>query len=261
LFILNSSAKASAANNSMQNDVFCKRSFAKFSKTINLSKIFINCVSLKEVEDIGNKTFMSCTGFLCRFPRKWVGSVWKKYSYRIYKLCLKKCGTKDEADDLFQEVALRFCKNASQLNNQVHLLPWLEAVLLHCHYNGYRKRHQMHEIPFSVLNEPKACYDARWADAYVPPEEGMCTEAILSEFSLLLEVLNPLEKMIVELSVVGGLSIRELSRLLGLSRGCLVRRRLMAFQKMEEKMVMQKDRIKMITGRDASLREIIEYTG
>jgi RNA polymerase sigma-70 factor (ECF subfamily) len=35
----------------------------------------------------------------------------------------------------------------------------------------------------------------------------------------------------------------------------------MAFQKMEEKMVMQKDRIKMITGRDASLREIIEYTG
>ena len=42
LFMLNSCEKASAANNKMQNDVFCKRLVAKFAKIINLFKIFID---------------------------------------------------------------------------------------------------------------------------------------------------------------------------------------------------------------------------
>ena len=108
--------------------------------------------------------------------------------------------------------------------------------------------------------EPKAVYDARWADAYVKPEDDV-SDAAVKEFSFLLEALNPLERMVVELSVVGGFSLRDLSQLIGLSRGCLAQRRQVAFQKMQEKMAIQKDRIKMITGRDASLREIIEYTG
>ena len=203
---------------------------------------------------------MSSKKSLCNRTPNWVGTIWKKYSYRIYKLCRQKCATKDEADDLFQEVALRFCKNAGVLNNQVHLFAWLQTVLLHCHYNDYRKRHMIHEIPFSVLMEPKAVYDARWADAYVKPDDDV-GEAAMQEFAFLLEVLNPLEKMIVELSVVGGFSLRDLSELIGLSRGSLAQRRRAAFQKMQEKMAMQKDRIKMITGHDASLREIIEYTG
>ena len=203
---------------------------------------------------------MSSTGFLCNRPPDWVGAVWKKYSYRIYKLCLQKCATRDEADDLFQEVALRFCKNAGELNNQTHLFAWLQTVLLHCHYNSHRKRHLVHEIPFSSLMESKAVYNARGVDAYVKPDKGL-GEMAVKEFSVLLEVLNPLEKMIMELWVVGGLSLRELSELIGLSKGSLAHRRQVALQKMQEKMTAQKDRIKMITGRDVSLREIIEYAG
>ena len=75
------------------------------------------------------------------------------------------------------------------------------------------------------------------------------------------KALNPLEKMIIELSVVGGLSLRDLSQLIGLSRASIGQRRQVALQKMQEKMAMQKDRIKMITGREASLREIIEFAG
>jgi len=203
---------------------------------------------------------MSPTGFLCNRPPDWVGSVWKKYSYRIYKLCLQKCATKDEADDLFQEVALRFCKKAGSLNNQVHLFAWLQTVLLHCHYNDYRKRHMVQEIPFSILSEPKAVYEACGVDAYVKPDDSL-DETAMKEFSFLLEALNPLEKMIIELSVVGGLSLRDLSQLIGLSRASIGQRRQVALQKMQEKMAMQKDRIKMITGREASLREIIEFAG
>ncbi|ADL25525.1 RNA polymerase sigma-70 factor family protein [Fibrobacter succinogenes subsp. succinogenes S85] len=235
--------------------------FAKFPNSINLSKIFINCVSLKEVENIGNKTIMSYTGFLCDRSPNWVGTLWEKYSYRIYKLCLQKCGGKDEADDLFQEVALRFCQKAKALNNQVYLLPWLHRVLLNCHYNAYRKRNMGREIPFSSLCEPGAEYDASEVELTPPNAGELDLESVMGEIEVLLGVLNPLERMIVELSDVGGISLRELSLLIGVSRGSLVHRREIAFQKMQEKMMAQKLQVKMVTGRNASLREIIEYIG
>jgi len=204
---------------------------------------------------------MSVTDSLCCRPPDWVGSVWKKYSYRIYKLCLKKCATRDEADDLFQEVALRFCQKAEGLNNGGYILPWLETVLLHCHYSGYRKKQRGKEIPLSCLCEPKASYDGGDVNTYVVPDEKISFDAVMGEFTLLLEALTPLEKMIVELTVVGGLNIRDLSRLIGLSKCNIVNRRMEAYEKMREKMIAQKERIKIITGREPTLREIIEQVG
>jgi len=204
---------------------------------------------------------MSYTDFLYNRTPDWVGSVWKKYSYRIYKLCLQKCATKDEADDLFQEVALRFCKKAGTLNNEVYLLPWFQTVLLNCHYDDYRKKNLGREIPYSSLKESNARYIAIDREAFLPCDDRLDMESVTDELSILFEALNPLEKMIVELSVVGGVSIRELSRLLGLSRASIVRRREQALRKMQEKMIMQKDRIKMIVGRDVSLQEFMECVG
>ena len=140
-------------------------------------------------------------------------------------------------------------------------MPWLETVLLHCHYSGYRKRRRAREIPISILCEPKASYDGDDENLYVVPDESINADAVMDEFSYLLEALNPLEKMIVELSVVGGLNVRDLSRLIGLSKACIVKRRQQAYQKMYEKMMEQKEKIKIITGRDASLRDIIEQAG
>ena len=203
---------------------------------------------------------MSLTNSYFYRPPKWVGTAWKKYSYRIYKLCLQKCGTKDDADDLFQEVALRFCQKADALNNRVYILPWLRTVLLHCHYSCYRKRHQGKEIPVSLC-ESRAGYDGREDYKYMVPDDSLKFDSVMNEFAFLLESLEPLEKMIVELSVVGGLNVQDLSRLIGLSRSNIVNQRTGAYIKMREKMMGQKEKIKIITGREASLREIIELAG
>jgi RNA polymerase sigma-70 factor (ECF subfamily) len=79
----------------------------------------------------------------------------------------------------------------------------------------------------------------------------------MNEFSLLLDELNPLERMIVELSVVGDIGIRDLSRLIGLSKVNIIARRNEAFEKMKLKMMAQKENYRMFWGRDASLSEII----
>ena len=191
----------------------------------------------------------------------WVGSVWKKYSNRIYKLCRSKCATKDEADDLFQEVALKFCQNANVLNNGVYLYPWLEKVLLHCHYSNYRKKEGVRLIPVSTLCDTSATYDETDVKYDIVLDDEMNEDAIMNEFAFLLNVLSPLERMIVELSVVGGFNVREMSRLIGLSKSNIVNRRVEAFKKMREKMLMQQEHIEKITGQVASLRKIIEGTG
>ena len=188
----------------------------------------------------------------------WVGSVWKKYSNRIYKLCRSKCATKDEADDLFQEVALKFCQNANVLNNGVYLYPWLEKVLLHCHYSNYRKKEGVRLIPVSTLCDTSATYDAVGFKCDLKPEDEVSEDAVMNEFAILLDVLTPLDRMIVELSVVGGFNVREISRLIGLSKSNIVNRRMEAFRKMREKMLGQQESIKKLTGRTVSLREIIE---
>lgn len=188
----------------------------------------------------------------------WVGSVWKKYSNRIYKLCRSKCATKDEADDLFQEVALKFCQNANVLNNGVYLYPWFETVLLHCHYSEHRKKDGIRVIPVSALRDTSATYDELNLKLDSIRENEISEEALQKEFAILLNELTPLERMIVELSVVGGFNIREMSRLIGLSKSNIVNRRMEAFKKMRGKMLGQQKNIKNITGRIASLREIIE---
>ena len=190
----------------------------------------------------------------------WVGSVWRKYSNRIYKLCRSKCATKDEADDLFQDVALKFCQNANVLNNGGHLYSWLETVLLHCHYSSHRKRGGVHMISLSNLCDTMAVYDDADVKYDLVLDDEMNEDAIMNEFALLLNVLSPLERMIVELSVIGGFNVREMSRLIGLSKSNIVNRRAGAFKKMREKMLMQQDHIEKITGQVASLRKIIEGT-
>ena len=191
----------------------------------------------------------------------WVGSVWKKYSCRIYKLCRSKCTTKDEADDLFQEVALKFCQNANELNNGTYIYPWLETVLLHCHYSRYRKIGLTPVVPLSILCDTHAFYEENDLKFELPPKDEISEEAVMNEFAILLDVLSPLERMIVELSVVGGFNIREISRLIGLSKSNIINRRMDAFKKMREKMQGQQESIKNLTGRTASLRDIIEGAG
>lgn len=188
----------------------------------------------------------------------WVGSVWEKYSKRIYKLCRSKCTTKAEADDLFQEVALKFCQNANVLNNGTYLYPWLETVLLHCHYSEHRKHEGVHVIPISALHDTSAPYDEHDLKLDLIPSDEISDEAVMNEFTVLLNELEPLERMIVELSVVGGFKVREISRLIGLSKSNIVVRRMEALKKMREKMMRQQEKIKSLIGRTATLREIIE---
>lgn len=201
--------------------------------------------------------------YRCKSSQKklpgWVDEIWRANASRIYKLCQQKCGCKEEADDLFQEVALRFCKNANSLDISIPVFPWLSTVMFRCRSDLFRRR----MIPASMLCESVAEYDCG-VEEMIPeksPESELNESSVKREFDTLMQVLTPYEKMIVELSVVGGMTLDEVSRIFGVSKGSVSKRRLDAFEKMREKMKMQGEEIRLITGKEASLHDIIENAG
>lgn len=119
----------------------------------------------------------------------------------------------------------------------------------------------MRLIPFSELREPVADYDSGNSYNYVVEDKGRDSERLMKGFVRLTEELEPFEKMVVELSLVGGVNIRDMSKMLGISKGTIVKTRVVAIKKLREKLRLRKESFKAMTGRDATLREIIESAG
>lgn len=56
----------------------------------------------------------------------------RKYSDMVYKLALSRTKNKADADDVFQEVFLRYMKNIDKIEDEEHLKAWLIRVTVNC---------------------------------------------------------------------------------------------------------------------------------
>lgn len=164
-------------------------------------------------------------------PLGWVDAVWRQHSSTIYKLCEKKCMAVEDAKDLFQEVALKFCQHAPTLENREYVLPWLITVLSHSFCDMVTGRHSTY--PISCLKEPVQDFSA------ISEEKSIFfrrANVMPFNYETLLEKLNSLERMIVEMSYIGGFSIKELSSIIGLSENAIRKRRRIAVLKLKKKL-------------------------
>lgn len=162
---------------------------------------------------------------------KWVESVWQLNSPKIYKLCEIKCGNVDDAKDLFQTIALKFCQNASQLVSKDYALPWLIRVLQNAFYDMVTNRNVEHTVLF--VKEPMTAYSA------IPEEEGLFfsnSKENLDDYDILLSILSPLDRMIIEMSYVGGFSCVEIGAVVGLSENAIRKRRHVGLEKLRQKL-------------------------
>ena len=133
----------------------------------------------------------------------WIESIWQRYSGTIYKLCVSKCKAEEDAKDLFQTVALKFCQNAASLKERRFFFHWFSCVLNHAHCDMVAERHS----------------------TYAAPE---------ADFESFFAVLAPLERMIVEMTYIGGFSTEEISTVIGISPNAIRKRRHFAITKMRK---------------------------
>ena len=56
----------------------------------------------------------------------------RQYATMVYRLAFARSGTKDDADEIFQEVLFRYLKNQSVFESEEHCKAWLIRVTINC---------------------------------------------------------------------------------------------------------------------------------
>ncbi len=162
-------------------------------------------------------------------PPDWVDAVWRLNSPTIYKLCEVKCKSSEDAKDLFQTVALKFCQNAKKLQDRPSALPWLITVVKTSFCDFVAEKHSTYS--FSKLDVDENFILAGRASGISDVKDG-------EDFGMLekfMEEMPPLERMIFEMSYIGGLSTDEISSVVGLSSNAIRKRKHHALVKLREK--------------------------
>lgn len=61
-----------------------------------------------------------------------INDVIEKYSSMVYRIAFSKTNSKNDADDIFQEVFLRYIKNKKPFKDEEHRKAWLIRVTVNC---------------------------------------------------------------------------------------------------------------------------------
>ena len=141
----------------------------------------------------------------------------EKYSKMVYRLAVAQMKNKSDADDVFQEVFLRYIKKQPVFKSQEHEKAWFIRVTLNC------------------------CASKRssvWAKRVLPLEESLAYEDFYSEeHNTLLRELQKLPQKyssVIHLFYYEEMSIEEISSATGVSRAAVKTRLSRARSKLRE---------------------------
>lgn len=151
---------------------------------------------------------------------KWLEETWNTYSTQIYNLCRTRCGNKEDAKDIYQNVALRFCQSAQKIVYDESVFPWLMQVFRNCFYDHVRFRQK--QSPFSMVADVVGDYMALPAERSVFFRLGNQRN---DELKRALDSLSRRDKELIDLTFHKGLTSEELSVLYGVSVNTIVKRR------------------------------------
>ena len=157
---------------------------------------------------------------------EWVQKTWNSYSPQIYNLCKSKCMDKEDAKDLFQNVALRFCQNADKIMYQESVFPWLVCVLRNCFCDA--ARHKNREPTFSHVSDIMGDYKTLPVERSVFYKPGNCRN---DELKRTVNRLSNEDRELIEMAFLKGLTTKELSAMYGVSFNAISKRRLSAIKR------------------------------
>ena len=145
----------------------------------------------------------------------------RQYSELVYRLAFSQVRRRCDAEDIFQEVFLRYFRACPRFENEAHRKAWLMRVTVNC---------------------AKKYWASAWVRRTVPLEEDVVFE--MPEDQLLYEQLQMLPgkyRAVLHLFYYEELSVEEISRILGQKpstvRTQLTRGRRMLKKKLEEEML------------------------
>ena len=132
----------------------------------------------------------------------------------VYRLALARAGNSADAEDIFQEVFLRYVSKAPTFTSEEHRKAWLLRVTVNC-------ARKLHAAPWRRLTEPLSDLLA----APEPEESGLWDA---------LQRLRPEDRTVLHLYYYEELSTGEIARLLGCRPGTVRSRLTRARERLRE---------------------------
>ncbi|MBQ4153100.1 MAG: RNA polymerase sigma factor [Oscillospiraceae bacterium] len=118
----------------------------------------------------------------------------QKYAKTVYRLALARTGQKSDAEDVFQEVFLRYVRKKPRFQSEEHEKAWFLRVTVNCANNLYLSAFRKNTAPL---------------DEKMPaPEQD---EPFLEEY---LQQLSPICRTVIHLYYYEGLQTEEIAKLL-----------------------------------------------
>ena len=136
--------------------------------------------------------------------------VYRRHAEMVFNLAYRMAGTREEAEDLSQEIFLRIHRHLGRFNGRSALKTWVYRVTLnHCRSRLGRRRYPTR--PVAEENEEEG---VRLIDTGRSPEERVLAQDAARRLNLALRRVKPRFREAVVLRDLEGLSYEEIAEIL-----------------------------------------------
>jgi len=133
--------------------------------------------------------------------------LYKKFSPKMYAICLRYAGNNYDAQDLLQEGFIKVYKNLEKFRNEGSFEGWMRRVFVNTSIEHFRRKVNLNSI---TENEEKGIEDSTW---------NVLDSLAERDIIQLIQELSPGYRTVFNLYVVEGYSHKEIGDILGISEG------------------------------------------
>jgi len=151
------------------------------------------------------------------------------YDREVLRLALKVVGSRDEAQDLYQEAFLKVYRSVSHFRFDSRFSTWLYRVVMNVCLDHLRRQKNRNEVqaPESEPGQPEFFQTLADEKPGLDPEQSLRGREIGKRIGSALSQLTPRERMVFELKHYQGLKLRAIGELCGTTeetaKNCLFR--------------------------------------
>lgn len=149
-----------------------------------------------------------------------------RYGNMVYRLAYARVQNRHDADDIFQEVFLRYIRRAPQFASQEHEKAWFLRTTINCCKNLWASAWNRKTTGLSEMNEQTVCYDNE--------DVQLLADALLQ--------IAPKYRVVLHLYYYEGLTAEEIGRVQGIPAGT-VRMQLSRARTMLKTLLLKEDAV------------------
>ncbi len=153
----------------------------------------------------------------CDFPNRTVEEVVDCYADMVYRIALSKMGNRPDAEDIFQEVFLKYMQKDPCFESEEHRKAWLIRVTVNCCKLFWMNPFRRHFAPLEEAPEEAFCEMDQ-------EEQGIYQEVMRLPSNL---------RVVIELFYYEELSVKEIAKSLSISEANVKMRLSRARQKLK----------------------------